>query len=188
MFDITKARAEGEIVRYGWAQWVNGVMPTWRCGLMFPQTAGNSEVPFGSPNGTADIARQPIPSLIKDPDAQPSYLAYVTSKAWDLDVSLARRKRITEAYVAGAAEVGGTVLALQQLLSKDWGLNTVTEGFNLTPTAAETRVRKRIDSTDMSDFVVLQVQLGDQLVGLAAANKIWTLDRWVGMLEDLDGI
>ena len=106
------------------------------------------------------------------------YQAYVRSKAWDLE-PLARRKRITEAYLGALA--GSATIA--QLLIKDWGTANSSETVSIAASGNETRVRPRLSSTDMANAITIQTQLGDE----RADSQTWTLDFWQGVYEDQRG-
>lgn len=111
-----------------------------------------------------------------------SFEAYIISRAYDLDPSIARKKRATESYLAAVAGAGVTIT---QTVLKDWSAETFTDSVTLAPDGTETRVRRRFEQVDVADAVVLQIKLGDP--GTLATSPGWTLDRWVGMLEVQEG-
>lgn len=115
-----------------------------------------------------------------DPNAY--FVASFTSKAHLLGGGIARKKRTTESYALGMAATGAV---LTQTLTRDFGLETMSDSISLTPVASETRVRRRFEATDFSDWVAIQITLADDGVNVGPAG--WRLDEWSGLAEVQDG-
>lgn len=116
-----------------------------------------------------------------DPSAY--FRAYVQSRAYTLEPSATRKKRSPEAYLIAEVSTGATIT---QTLTRDWGLESVTDTVDLTPTGAETHCRRRFEATDVADWIALYITLGD--IGLDPSLVFaWALNRYDGLAEVQDG-
>jgi hypothetical protein len=164
----------GESVRRGWSKWT-GALAASRCSVMFSSTLAAARpvslVPYRGDATT--LARQDGTS--NQDFGGVNYQAYIRSKSFNLTSEL-RRQRVLEAFLTAKAQAATTI---RQTITKDWGTETKTADMSIAPVGSETYVRPRGDDSDLSDCIVVDIQLGDS----AATNSTFLLVRWDSTAE-----
>ena len=175
---LGRTYATGE-VRYGMAKWT-GNLAAARHGVMFASTLAATRpltnVPYAG-NTTTALFRQDGAGT--QDHGTSNFQGYVQSKAFQWG-PLARRTRLTEAYIAAKAQ---SATSIRHRVITDWSAENRDVTVSLAASGTETRVRPRVEGLDVTGAITVQIELGDS----AAANTQWTLDRWYAVIETQDG-
>jgi len=125
-------------------------------------------------NGTPLVGHTEVAAIILRGDTgtqdyAANYQAYIKTKPYAL-AGLGHNFSLGQSHLTAKAGDGVTIT---QTLDRDYGLETRTSTCLLTATAAaETRVQRQFEGSDLNEAGVVQFQIGDA----AAANVTWTLD------------
>ena len=173
VYHVQEGRVAGNAdeVRGGWTVDTGTNLCTARCSAMLPATVGATMSRKLKPYAgfVAKLLRTDDSTVTADDST--TFQAYVTSKALDVG-RLHQNKTIGKAYLQAAAASGVTI---RQTLIRNYGDETSrTADALLTAAGSETRVLKKYEDADLTEWFAMQVRLGDS----AAVSNNWTLDEW----------
>ncbi len=100
------------------------------------------------------------------------FQAYVTSRPLLTAPDLLHKVGVAESILTAKALAGSDVTVT---INRDFGKETRAVAVSLAPAAAETRVVKKVEGSEMGEADVIQMTIGDS----AANEEIWTVDAIV---------
>jgi hypothetical protein len=184
---LSRRDANG-IVHYGWSVW------TWPVALPYGAAqfsenimdGATDEVPAlwiatgvaGAPlflkMGQIDLIGFTASALTSD--AGSAFPGRLTSKAYQ--PFRPSRAKVDECYIDANAEPG---VAIEQIVSSNYGEASSVSTRLLTPAGVETRVFRKFENVTLTDADSIQVSLGDETAGTAQ----WTIHGWIALLSKL---
>ncbi|HMJ59527.1 MAG TPA: hypothetical protein VK467_10335 [Gemmatimonadales bacterium] len=179
VFDVTEGTANAEGVRYGWSRYT-GTYAAARASAMLPASFGAVMSRALKPYTAATTFFGTLLLRGDDPtmrtDVGTAYQAYVQSRALTQE-PLYVNKAVLKSFVHAGVSPGVT---LTQTFIRGEGDETPRVAHVvLTAQSGEGEVFPRFEAAALADAYAFQVRLGDQV----AVDKLWTLNRWYGVIE-----
>jgi len=178
-FDVMEGTLSADGVRYGWSR-DTGMWASGRASAMLPEFIGAVMSRALKPYAAASTFFGTILLKGDDPtmttDADLPYQAYVQSGAFSKE-PLYENKAVLKSFLHAEASDGAT---LTQTFIRGSGDDTNRVAHVvLTSQGGESEVLKKFEASALTDAYAFQVRLGDQ----SAVDKLWTLNRWYGLME-----
>lgn len=177
-FNASVGELQGGEIRRGWSRWT-GTMANATCACAGPANGldrnlyGRGAIFVVLNTATWALTQLDDAATSDNGDA---FQADIYSRV-HVAGTIARRKRITEAYLVADPVTGVTI---RQQLIRDWGLDARSTTVLLTPAGSEVKVWRRVEATDSANWLGLQVRIGDPS---AVSISPWTIDAWEGLIE-----
>lgn len=180
VFDVRRGRmAESvEEVRGGWSQ-DTGAVASARCSCMLPASFGATMSRKLKPYAGFSSSLLRTDDSAATDDNGTTFQAYVTSRAFEIR-PLNVNKSVGLCYLQAKAANGVTI---RQSLINGYGEDTANDSdVLLTADGSETRVLRKFEDAELTNWFAMQVTLGDA----AAVANAWSLDEWTATIEVTD--